>query len=122
MKRREIQKATLNVLDGNEQILSIQEIILKDKIIYVISGELRNNVAHDFEDEIIAGLTACDNIEIDFSQVTYIASFAMKALLDVQQIFDKQENGRLIIKNVSPKIMEEFETMGFDSLFEFINE
>ena len=48
----------------------------------------KNEVSHDFEDEIMAAFSVCGNIKIDLSETTHISSLAMKALLSVQQIID----------------------------------
>ena len=78
-----------------------------------VTGEIKNEVAHEFEDEIMAAFSVCRNIKLDLSKVTYIASIAMRALLSLQQIIDENEGSSLIITSMSPEVKEAFDVSGF---------
>lgn len=99
--------------DKGEIILSFFE-ELNDGAMYIkVTGEVKNEVSHDFEDEIMAAFSVCNNIRLDLSDVTHLSSLAMRVLLSVQQIIDETPNSSMIISNVSQTTKELFEKSGF---------
>ena len=90
----------------------MDEDILKIKI----SGEIKNDVAHEFEDEIMAALTVCHKIELDFENVTYIASMALRSLLSAQQMIDEINDSQMVITHANSSIMEIFDESGFTEI------
>lgn len=103
-------------------ILSIAEEFVEGELKITLSGEIRNEVAHEFEDEVMAALLVCHNLIIDFSKVTYIASFALKSLLSVQQMIDEIENSSMVLIHVSKEVMSIFKDSGFSEILMIENE
>lgn len=120
MKTRKVNGNALEIYDENNNfILSIDEKVSADKCMLIsLSGEIKNEVAHDFEDEIMAALSVCKKIEIDFEKVTYIASMALRSLLSVQQIIDEMNEAQMILKKISPEVMSVFKESGFSEILE----
>lgn len=117
MKIRRMNNNILEICDeNNEVILSFTEQFIEGEINISISGKITNEVAHDFEDEVMAAFTVCKNIVLDFSNVTYIASFALKALLSIQQMIDEDEKSRMILTNVSEEVMGILKESGFSEI------
>ena len=104
---------TLEILNGDTIIISLSEKLIENAMRIVVSGEIKNEVAHEFEDELMAAFSVCNIVKLDLSKVTYIASIAMRALLSVQQIIDENETASLVITSMSPEVKEMFETSGF---------
>lgn len=113
MNTRRMNGDTLEILDGENVIMSLSEKLIDNEMHIAVSGEIKNEVAHGFEDELMAAFSVCNVVKVDMSKVTYIASIAMRALLSVQQIIDENDNASLVITSISPEVKEVFETSGF---------
>jgi anti-anti-sigma factor len=61
----------------------------------------------------MAAFSVCSVVKLDLSNVTYIASFAMRALLSAQQIVDENIEASFVITNISAEVRNVFETSGF---------
>lgn len=119
MKNRRINNNELEIIgDNDEVILVISETIENNTMNMALRGELRNETAHEFEDEIMAALSVCGTIKIDLSNVTYIAGMAMRCLLSVQQIVDEIDGARMIIIDPSKPVAEMFAQLGFNEILE----
>ena len=86
MKTRRMNNNVLEICDeNNEVILSIEEKAIENGLEIYLKGEIKNEVSHEFEDEVMAALSVCSKLIINFEKVTYIASMALKSLLSIQQ-------------------------------------
>lgn len=123
MKIRRMNNNVLEICDEDANvILAIAEELVDSKLKITLSGEIKNEVAHEFEDEVMAALSVCPNLIIDFSQVTYIASFALKSLLSVQQMIDEIDNSSMVLIHVSKEVMSIFKESGFSEILMIENE
>lgn len=113
MNTRRMNGDTLEILNGENVIISLSEKLVDNEMHIIVSGEIKNEVAHEFEDELMAAFSVCNVVKVDMSKVTYIASIAMRALLSVQQIIDENDKASLVITSISPEVKEMFETSGF---------
>lgn len=113
MNTRRMNGDTLEILSDDELIVSLTEKYIDNVMYITVSGEIRNGVAHEFEDELMAAFSVCNIVKLDLSKVTYIASIAMRALLSVQQIIDENIDASLVITAMSSEVREMFETSGF---------
>ena len=121
MITREMVDGVLEILLDGTRVLCIRE-QMKDDIFYMeAEGEIRNEVAHEFEDELMAAVSVCKKIRLDLSKITYLASGALRSLLSVQQIIDEQEGAEMILVHVSEPVMEALKESGFDEIL-FIEE
>ena len=121
MITREMVDGVLEILLDGTRVLCIRE-QMRDDIFYMeAEGEIRNEVAHEFEDELMAAVSVCRKIRLDLSKITYLASGALRSLLSVQQIIDEQEGAEMILVHVSEPVMEALKESGFDEIL-FIEE
>lgn len=121
MITREMVDGVLEILLDGIRVLCIRE-QMKDDIFYMeAEGEIRNEVAHELEDELMAAVSVCRKIRLDLSKITYLASGALRSLLSVQQIIDEQEGAEMILVHVSEPVMEALKESGFDEIL-FIEE
>ena len=113
MNIRRMNGDTLEILSGDSVLLSITETMVDGEMHIDVVGEIRNEVAHEFEDELMAAFSVCSRICLDLSKTEYIASFAMKALLSIQQIIDENEGASLLLTGLSPAVKSTFDEAGF---------
>lgn len=79
----------------------------------VIKGELDTNSAPELEAELKSGiLDGITDLSFDFSDVTYVSSFGLRVLLYAQTTMTSQ-HGQMVVKNVSPVVMDVFDMTGF---------
>ncbi len=124
MKTRRMNNNVLEICDeSNNVILSIAEEVKEDNTMFIsLCGEIVNEVAHEFEDEVMAALSVCKKLKIDFSKVTYIASMALKSLLSVQQMIDEIDGASMILICVSKEVMQIMKESGFSEILEIESE
>ena len=123
MKIRRMNNEVLEICDeNNEVILSIEEKAIDNGIEIYLKGELKNEVAHELEDEVMAALSVCKRIVINFENVTYIASMSLKSLLSIQQIIDEIQESSMLLTHVKPEVMAIFEESGFSEILEIETE
>ena len=107
----------LEICDEEDSVIfSVSEEMIDESLVIKVSGEIINEVAHDFEDEVIAALSVCRSIIIDLSDVTYISSAVLKSLLSAQRIVDEDDSSQLLIKNVNSDVMKVFDESGFSDI------
>ena len=122
MGKRIVENDTLIILgDNGEKMLSITEIMKENTMFLMPKGSINMKVSPDFEDELTAAATICNQIIVDFSGVDVISSAGIKALLMVQRILDKRADSMLKLKAMKPEVYEMFDDMGFVDLFEIEN-
>ena len=56
-------------------------------------------------------LEGIDALNFDFSALEYVSSAGLRVLLSAQKTMNRQ--GKMVIRNVKPEIMEIFEVTGF---------
>ncbi len=117
MKKRRMNNGVLEICDEDDQvILSIAESLRDGTMCMELSGQIRNEVAYEFEDEVMAALTVCPSILIKLENVSYIASMALRSLLSVQQVIDDMEGASMTLVDVSPEVMEILKESGFSEI------
>lgn len=117
MKYRKMNDGVLEICDEEDSVIfSVSEEMIDESLVIKVSGEIINEVAHDFEDEVIAALSVCRSIIIDLSDVTYISSAVLKSLLSAQRIVDEDDSSQLLIKNVNSDVMKVFDESGFSDI------
>lgn len=114
---RRIEQDTLIIEDEQGKlIMSLKESISDDVFSMAVAGDIKNEVAPEFEDELMTALTICSRIELDFSGVDYISGPGLRVLLSVQQMIDGEAGRVMVIKNVSAPAMKIFKETGFADL------
>ena len=123
MKTRRMNRNVLEICDEKEQIiLSIAEEVRDSTMLITLDGEIINEVAHEFEDEVMAALSVCPKLELNFEKVHYIASMALRSLLSVQQMIDDLDDAGMVLTHVSPEVMRILDESGFSDILEIENE
>lgn len=108
-----MNEGRLEICVDQEVLLMLTEKVSDGVMEILVSGELRNETAHDFEDEIMAAFSVCKTVRLDLSGVTYLASLAMRTLLSIQQIIDENQEAQLVISRISLAVKEIFTESGF---------
>jgi len=106
----------------SEVVFSLEEKLVDGVLNIKLYGEIKNEVAFEFEDEIMAALMACNQIELDFENVSYIASMALKSLLSAQQMIDGMDGARMVLRQVPESVMKTFRDAGFLDILEIETE
>lgn len=123
MKMRRVNSNILEICnEKNEVILSLAEELVDKTLQVKLCGMISNDVAVELEDEIMAALSACCCIQLDFEEVTYLAGAALKSLLSIQQIIDEMDSAQMKLVRVPPMVLEVFKEAGFDEILWIENE
>ena len=80
----------------------------------VIKGCLDSLTAPGFADKIKGELGGITMLILDLKELKYVSSAGLRELLELQNIMDDQ--GEMVIKNISPLIMDVFEVSGFTKI------
>lgn len=113
MITRRMNNNSLEILSDGNLVMCITEEMNVNEMLISIAGEIRNEVAHEFEDELMAAFSVCGNIRISFEKTSYIASLAMRTLLSVQQLVDERDGATLVITGVNGIVRDIFDDAGF---------
>lgn len=82
-------------------------------------GRLDANAAADAEKVLVQTAARFDTLILNLAQLEYISSGGLRALRKARLAM-KEKGGALAVKNVSPMVMEVFETSSFAALLKFI--
>jgi anti-sigma B factor antagonist len=88
-----------------------------------VSGRIDSATAPDLA-EVLNGLTdegQC-NLVLDMSDVEFISSAGLRALIDTQKTCHRRGRGKLVLADVPEHIYEAFDLAGFVALFDFYDE
>ena len=80
-----------------------------------MSGRLDSMNAAEFSRDILASLADVSTVILDFAELIYISSAGLRALLQIKKQMN-QQNGEMIVKNLSGEITEVFTMTGFDQI------
>lgn len=123
MLTRRMNGQTLEICDGAGQVvLSISEELQDGMLHMAVAGQLKNEAAHEFEDELMAAFSACPRLVLHFDQVDYIASMALRSLLNVQRMVDEAEDASMVLRGVGPQVMAVFKGSGFSEILQIETE
>ena len=90
-------KVTMN-RNGNELIVSLE-------------GRLDTLTSPELEEQLEPALDGVEKLVFDFAELKYISSAGLRVLLIAMQVMEEQ--GEMIVKNVTSEVMEIFEVTGF---------
>lgn len=114
--KREYAKDSWSLCENGQVIVTIKETIENNTVRVVISGSLRSDTEHYFQDELIALSTVGKDIVVDCKELQYMANSCQLALLNVQQKMDSMNRGSLTLCNVPPSIYADFEKTNLHEL------
>ncbi len=89
-----------------------------------VSGRIDSTTAPELE-KVLLGLIQAGqkNIVVNLADAPYISSAGLKALLSAQMKVRKAiPSGDVVISEITPKLKESFDLVGFDRLFKFYDE
>ncbi|MBR6020274.1 MAG: STAS domain-containing protein [Lachnospiraceae bacterium] len=84
------------------------------KLTVAPSGRLDTITAPQFESELRAEMDGISELVFDLAGLSYISSAGLRVILSAQKTMNKQ--GSMVLKNVTPEIMEIFEITGFSDI------
>ena len=85
---------------------------VQNELVISLSGMLDVNESLSIQKSVEAQLGSTNTLILDMSGVTYINSAGLRMLLTVQMQANRK-GCRLIIRNVSPDVMQQLELTGF---------
>lgn len=77
-----------------------------------LEGDLDTITSMQLEGQLRVDVSGIEELIIDMEKLSYITSAGLRVLQSTQRVMKKQ--GKMIIRNVNPEIMEVFEITGFD--------
>ena len=115
---REMQDDVLILEDTDTgERVEIHETLGDGYVCIAPKGELKEAIAHDLEDELTSIALVCHNLVIDMREVSFIENSVIRMMLGVQHMVDDME-GEFILKGVNSGVLDRFEEMGLDAVFE----
>lgn len=113
---RRMNGETLELYDGSEKILSMQELLDNQSVSIKMTGSLLSSVDHDVYDELLALSTVGKDLIVDLGHVDYVSNACQNSFLRLQQQMDSMERGSLEIVNTPEAVYEAFEKVGLTEL------
>lgn len=86
----------------------------EDHLTIKLEGRLDTISAPQLEKELRQELSDTKHLVLDFSQLDYLSSAGLRVILSAQKVMNQQ--GEMIVRNVSDMIMEIFEVTGFSEI------
>ena len=115
---KKIEGDTIAIYEGDRKDFWIRETAGEKHVEVFLGGQLKSSYVHEFSDELLALVSIGMNIILDFSAVTYMSSYFMKELLNVQRTMEKKDTAELKLVKLPDHIYEEFEKIGFSELLD----
>ncbi|MDR0628584.1 MAG: STAS domain-containing protein [Treponema sp.] len=88
-----------------------------DTLILRINGKLSAATAEAFNAEVEEAIAESNHIEMDFTEVSYMASAGLRVLIAAQKKLNACD-GALALRNVGEDILEVFEVTGLNEVFD----
>ena len=85
-----------------------------EKMVCALEGRLDTTTAPQLEAELKGALDDVKDLALDFEKLEYISSAGLRVLLATQKVMNQQ--GTMVLKNVSDVINEIFEVTGFTDI------
>ena len=79
-----------------------------------IEGRLDTVTAPQLEGELRTAVNGISELIFDLGALDYVSSAGLRVLLSAQKVMNKQ--GRMIVRNAKPEIMEIYEVTGFTDI------
>ncbi|MBR3439751.1 MAG: STAS domain-containing protein [Clostridia bacterium] len=134
MFKRTVCDNFIDVVDDKGNVaFTIKEELTDDTLIVGLAGSVQSEAVYEFEDEILAALSICNNtvcsnpvcnrtsfknLEFDLSRVTYISSVALRSFLKFQSIIDGHDGFSMFVVNPSPSVVERLNETGYADILD----
>lgn len=93
----------------------VEKKINGETLTLIPQGMIDTSNAPSFEDAVDAAITEAKNLEIDFSNVEYIASSGLRVLLNAYK--KKASIGKMSLTNVNATVKDVLTMTGFSKIF-----
>lgn len=114
--KRIVNDEQLVLLDGQKEILRINEIQEQNVVKIKLDGSLRSETAYDFQDELTALAILGMDLQLDFEKVTYLSAACVQVMLKLQQKMDDIGRGTLTLVKLPETIYAELQSTGTSEL------
>lgn len=88
-------------------------------VIISIDGRIDTNTAMEFGEQVNDALDNVENLILDFSNVEYISSLGLRAILELQKRMASQ--GTMKVLNPNASVMDVFNMTGFSKILTIEN-
>ncbi len=88
-------------------------------VIISIDGRIDTNTAMEFGEQVNDALDNIENLILDFSNVEYISSLGLRAILELQKRMASQ--GTMKVLNPNSSVMDVFNMTGFSKILTIEN-
>ena len=92
-------------------MLNISKNLSDTKLSVALEGRLDTTTAPELEADLKASLNGVTELTMDLEKLDYISSAGLRVLLWAQKTMN--QNGSMVVKNVSEVVNEVFEVTGF---------
>lgn len=99
-----------------EQLKEYTKSVNADELTVTLHGKLDISNAAEFERDLLASLDSISKLVLDFSDLYYISSAGLRVLLKALKQM-KQQEGTVIVRNLSTVVGEVFQMTGLDQIF-----
>ncbi len=97
--------------------MTVNETRVDEKVILAVEGRVDTNTSQELQDAILRAFQKSNNLELDFTELDYISSAGLRALL-LGHKTAASKGGSMVIKNANEDVMEIFEDTGFSDVFD----
>ena len=91
----------------------------QEKFIFVIEGRLDTTTAPQLQDALIPALDEAKQVELDFTQLSYISSAGLRTLL-IGQKAARSKGASMTLRGVSEEVRQILEMTGFDEMLTIV--
>ena len=88
-------------------------------IVISVDGRIDTNTAMEFGEQVNDSLDNIENLILDFSNVEYISSLGLRAILEIQKRMISQ--GTMKVVNANQSVMDVFNMTGFSKILTIEN-
>ena len=88
-------------------------------IVISVDGRIDTNTAMEFGEQVNDALDNIENLILDFSNVEYISSLGLRAILELQKRMASQ--GTMKVLNPNSSVMDVFNMTGFSKILTIEN-
>ena len=88
-------------------------------IVISVDGRIDTNTAMEFGEQVNDSLDNIENLVLDFSNVEYISSLGLRAILEIQKRMISQ--GTMKVVNANQAVMDVFNMTGFSKILTIEN-
>ena len=82
-----------------------------------VEGRLDTLTSPALKEKLEPAIGSIGKLVFDFTELKYISSAGLRVLLTAMQIMEEQ--GGMVVRNVSPEVMSVFEVTGFSNALNF---